>query len=123
MPRYVILLHAFPPEHERATHWDLMFEQAGVLRTWALASEPAAGCQGEAEQLADHRPAYLDYEGPVSGERGTVTRWDWGSYRLVEDAGDRLVAELGGRLMARVELVRQAGHLWRVSFSAEPTSG
>lgn len=27
-----------------------------------------------ARRLADHRPAYLSYEGPVSGDRGTVRR-------------------------------------------------
>ncbi|MFT5422297.1 MAG: hypothetical protein ACI89L_000054 [Phycisphaerales bacterium] len=32
-------------------------------------------CQGfQAERIADHRAVYLDYEGPVSGGRGRVTR-------------------------------------------------
>lgn len=72
-----------------------MLEEGNVLKTWALAelpqawsglsvSEPfpviAASNTVEAEQLADHRPAYLDYEGPVSGERGTVRKLDAGSY-------------------------------------------
>ena len=33
-----------------------------------------AGQRLEAARIADHRPAYLTYEGPVSGDRGTVRR-------------------------------------------------
>ncbi len=33
-----------------------------------------SGRQVEAERIADHRPFYLTYEGPVSQGRGTVTR-------------------------------------------------
>ena len=31
------------------------------------------------ERIADHRPAYLDYEGAVSDKRGTVRRVAWGT--------------------------------------------
>jgi hypothetical protein len=124
MPRYVILLHELPEGHERARHWDLMLEQEGVLRTWALAGEPAAELACEARELADHRLAYLDYEGPVSGDRGQVTRWDRGQYRVLEQAADQVVLELAGpKLQATVTLARRHDHFWRVSFSAEPTSG
>lgn len=34
----------------------------------------AGGQRLDAERITDHRPAYLDYEGPISGDRGTVTR-------------------------------------------------
>lgn len=43
--------------------------------------------QGEsidAKKLADHRLAYLDYEGPISKNRGQVKRVDKGSYDLLE---------------------------------------
>lgn len=36
--------------------------------------EMAAGEQVAARRIADHRTAYLTYEGPVSGDRGHVTR-------------------------------------------------
>ena len=75
MPHYVILTHDHP-----FLHWDFMLEQAGVLLTWRLLSEPAVGAEVRAERLADHRLAYLDYEGPVSGGRGSVVRWDYGTY-------------------------------------------
>jgi hypothetical protein len=126
MPRFVVLLHELPPGHERSTHWDLMLEHAGTLRTWALERQPADALQCDARQLADHRLDYLDYEGPVSGGRGRVTRCDAGTYRTLRETPDALCVELAGkRLAARVTLTRLAaeGHSWRVSFSAEPTRG
>jgi hypothetical protein len=126
MPRYVILLHELPAGHERTTHWDLMLERGGSLRTWALDREPSDSLDGTAQELADHRLDYLDYEGPVSGDRGHVTRWDEGDYRLESESPQRLTVVLNGRrLTARLKLARSdaASHSWRVSFSADPTRG
>ena len=39
----------------------------GLLWTWAFAAEPGAEQQATAERLANHRTAYLDFEGPISG--------------------------------------------------------
>ena len=73
--RFVILRHDMPASAPRATHWDFMVESGeGVLRTWALEREPAAKVDIPALALADHRLAYLEYEGPVSGDQGHVTR-------------------------------------------------
>src|SRR5215213_6090693 len=91
MPRFVILEHDWP-----ATHWDFLLEAGSVLRAWRLLAEPAAGRTVPAEPNADHRPLYLDYEGPVSGGRGTVTRWDVGTFEWVEDGPGRVVVELRG---------------------------
>ena len=49
-----------------------------------------------AEPLPDHRIEYLDYEGPVSGNRGTVTQFDVGTFTLVSES-DGLRVELSGR--------------------------
>jgi hypothetical protein len=126
MPRYVILLHELPPGHERATHWDLMLERAGCLRTWALPEVPCTTLECPADQLADHRLDYLDYEGAVSGDRGRVSRWDEGVYHTESETPEALTVLLHGRrLAARVTLARVAAssHSWRVAFSAAPTRG
>src|SRR5262245_23636940 len=94
MPRFVLLLHDCPDGRPRATHLDLMVEVGSVLQTWALPQVPqawrgldlndvqfSASNTVNAERLADHRLAYLEYEGPVSRERGHVRRLDEGSYR------------------------------------------
>ena len=79
----------------------------GPLRTWAVDAPVVAGVDLPARALPDHRAAYLDYEGPVSGDRGTVRRWDEGTYRALEWAAGRVVVELAGRQLAgRLELRR-----------------
>jgi hypothetical protein len=104
MPRFVILEHDHP-----TLHWDLMLEWGDVLRTWRLAEAPTGPGSVNAEPSFDHRLHYLDYEGPVSGNRGSVHRWDHGVYRLEEEQEDRLIVWFeGGRLQGRVLLARVA---------------
>ena len=96
-----------PAGHARALHWDLMLEWGEGLRTWALASLPQMGAEIAAEELPAHRLAYLDYEGPVSGDRGTVTRWDRGTYSIVHEAADRIEMQWqGSRVAGRAVLTR-----------------
>src|SRR5205823_5835731 len=80
MPRFVILEHDWPTRH-----WDLLLEAGGVLRAWRLLDEPVPGTPVPAEPNADHRLFYLDYEGPVSGGRGNVSRWAAGVFDWIED--------------------------------------
>jgi hypothetical protein len=124
MPRFVILRHEMPAGSSRASHWDLMFERGSALRTWAVESDPGTGPQ-RALLLPDHRLDYLEYEGPVSGERGTVTRWDRGEYAVEAESPDALsVTVRGVRLVGRMTFRHSAvDHSWRVSFEAAPTSG
>lgn len=84
MRTYVILRHAPAAGSSRAEHWDLMLDTGTVLRTWALADFPALDSPITAMQLPDHRRAYLDYEGPVPGDRGSVVRQDKGRYEVLE---------------------------------------
>ncbi|MEX2025886.1 MAG: DNA polymerase ligase N-terminal domain-containing protein [Pirellulaceae bacterium] len=97
MPRFVVLDHETPPDYDRPPHFDLMLEAGTELRTFALLRWPAAGETVLCEQLADHRLAYLDYEGPISGGRGHVTRHDAGEYDIVKETSHSLVLELSGQ--------------------------
>lgn len=126
MPRFVVLRHELPAGRSRGSHWDLMFEEGSVLRTWATECEPQMAADSDAMQLPDHRLAYLEYEGPVSGDRGSVTRWDAGEYHLESESPSEIRMRLAGaRLVGLLTLVRRdaEGHSWRVSFGAEPMSG
>ena len=112
MPRFVILTHDFPE-----LHWDLMLEQGEVLRTWRLAERPVAGMLIEAEALANHRRHYLDYEGPVSGGRGSVTRFASGNYVVEQETAFELRIRLVCEGLPPVALLRQlAGGKWSVEF-------
>lgn len=101
MPRFVLLYHNCPPNYERPSHWDFMLEAGATLRTWALERLPrdwrdvwsttaeaypdcppvADGHVVAAISLGDHRLDYLEFEGPLGGDRGTVIRVAAGTYR------------------------------------------
>lgn len=114
MPRYVILEHDHP-----VLHWDFMLEAGGVLRTWRLESAPKGGDEITAEPLPDHRLHYLDYEGPVSGDRGTVKRWDRGTYEPAA-ASERVEVTLAGEQLqgiAQIDCVAENRCLFRFEAS------
>ena len=102
MDRFVVLEHVWGE-----VHWDFMLERGEVLRTWAIDAPIVAGVELPARALADHRRLYLDYEGPISGDRGTVRRVEEGRYEALHWAPDRVVVRLSGvQLVGDVELRR-----------------
>ncbi len=87
-----------------------MLERGKVLRTWRLAQAPTDMLEPiAATPLPDHRLFYLSYEGPVSGDRGVVSGWDSGTYRLVSEAmdGTKIVVELDGNRLSGVAALEQ----------------
>jgi hypothetical protein len=100
MPRYVVLEHRWD-----GVHWDFMLEDGDRLRTWAIVAPITASGDLPARALPDHRLIYLDYEGPVSGNRGIVRRWDRGVYEVRTWSSDRVQVELaGGQLVGTASL-------------------
>ncbi len=89
MPRFVILTHDWP-----FPHWDLMLEEEGKLLTWRLLDEPRLGDPLRIEKSADHRLEYLDYCGPVSGNRGAVDHWDSGLLLSLQVCSPKMIAEI-----------------------------
>ena len=119
MPRFVILRHTPGPNSQRPLHWDLMFEQDDVLWTFVSLVEPTVGLTLHVERLEDHRPHYLDYEGPVSGGRGDVARWDEGDFDVVEATPRLWVLDVRGRgWKGRVQFASGVDHRWTVTFAA-----
>lgn len=112
---FVILEHDHP-----FLHWDFMFEEGDSLRSWRLLQEPISEHSIEAEPLPNHRRHYLDYEGPVSGNRGQVTRWDFGTCQVNELQEEKISLILNGsRLSAKVTLERTSpdSERWKVWIS------
>ena len=109
MSRFAILIHDHP-----ALHWDFLLENGESCRTWRLLDEPDNGANEiRAVEAADHRLMYLDYEGPVSGGRGHVTRWDAGLFEWLMNSEDECVVRLmGQRWRGHVRLVRETGPRW-----------
>ena len=116
MLRFVILTHNYP-----FPHWDFMLEQGDSLRTWRLRLAPDTGRQIIAEPLADHRRHYLDYEGPLSGGRGEVRRWDHGDYEPIEMQTSRVEVRLAGTKLDGRAILEQTDDSteWTFYFSPE----
>lgn len=142
----VLLRHEVPGS---GAHVDWMIAPAGrasvddrVLLTWRLdeaIGRALAGTGGpvgdfEAVRIADHRYSYLDYEGEVSGGRGTVLRIASGRVRIIEhsplhfeaDANFAGLLRLEGKRVGDAPMPEDAGGpplgLWRfrsVTRSAE----
>ena len=120
MPRFVILRHTLPSGDRQGTHFDLMLEDEGKLLTWALPDLPQAGREFIAMQLPNHRLAYLDYEGPVSGGRGEVQRVEEGEFEWIERSDEVQRFELRGRTSSlRIELRHARDSEWKVRTANE----
>lgn len=115
MPRFVVLIHDHP-----GLHWDFMLEKEAVLRTWRLARPPLDPGPIEAQPLTDHRLAYLDYEGAVSGNRGMVRRFDRGEYAVLSEADNRIEVELRGAVLHGKAVLERAAATERWSFQFMP---
>jgi hypothetical protein len=116
MSRFAILRHQGP----KGLHWDLLLEAGGTLRTWALPALPSAGVELTCQALPDHRLAYLDYEGEISGGRGSVVRCDRGTYRVQCEDADGMELEIDGTKLAGRLFLRRVSEqtsLWRLRWS------
>jgi hypothetical protein len=120
MPRFVLLRHECPPDF-KPSHWDFMLEAEGVLRTWELHELPTSWLAAIAEphstetrsvaatRLADHRMVYLDYEGPLTENRGSVSRVAAGSFEVIDSSSQHLAVALrGAALQGTAELLKSA---------------
>lgn len=97
--RFALLWHEIPKVQDESqsvnsessvgSHWDLLLElDNGELLTWQIASFPdlkslTQSLEIPAKRLKNHRLIYLDYEGPISGNRGSVQRLASGVYKAV----------------------------------------
>lgn len=141
MPRFVLLYHDCPPSYERPSHWDLMLEAGEMLRTWALPQLPRDWQQWQArtavshrecaatdeenvvraQRLPDHRIDYLQLEGALSGDRGSVERIERGAYsEETEEPGCWRLTLTGSEWSGRITLrqVTSDGVLWKLTVKA-----
>ncbi len=117
MPRFAILRHDCP----QGLHFDLLLQTGDVLQTWSLPRVPESGVDMPCEPLPEHRSLYLDYEGPISGGRGSVSRWDRGSYEILHRSESKLQIAVDGDTLRGQVTIEQASDQcgeWRFSFLA-----
>ena len=129
MPRFVLLYHDCPPGYA-TSHWDFMLEREGALSTWRLSELPVAWqkgpavrqgepCELSAVRLAEHRLDYLQYKGVLSGDRGRVSRYDSGTFEILESHGQAIAFELSGAILkGRASLTPVHGDAWVLNVNA-----
>ena len=98
-PRFALLRHTLP---DGSAHFDLLVEHPEHERvpTWRLAASPVEQTAVAGERIADHRPLYLDYAGPVSGDRGHVEQVDAGTAAWEAFDAEAVVVRLAGRRLS-----------------------
>ncbi|MFK7961181.1 MAG: hypothetical protein AB8G96_11730 [Phycisphaerales bacterium] len=136
-PRPFVLLEHVRPDHP--VHYDWLLatdpEGSGPLLSWRLATrldrtrpagpEPAVL---HAARAAAHRAVYLTYEGPVSGNRGTVTRVASGTWCTPAGptTGPDVGADVGTGLRAKAAAAAAAApiaaptidaHIWPIALA------
>ena len=102
--RFVVLRHCVSPDD---VHFDLMIDAGDALATWRCPEAPdtAADVAMTCEKLADHRRRYLEYEGPLSQDRGEVRQHDGGYCRLLAaDVGVWRIEFRGTQIRGHYEL-------------------
>lgn len=110
-----------------AVHWDLLLPAGARLATWQCGEDPCSLGPGESlpcRKLPDHRRAYLDYEGTVSGDRGEVRRVERGRCRVLDQSPETWRVELRGTAMqGDYELQRLTGQEWQLCRQGQSPDG
>jgi len=111
--RFVVLEH----KEAEGSHYDLMIDIGEALATWKCLQPPEHALTSplSCQRIADHRRRYLDYEGPISGDRGHVRRHDQGLCAVCVKEPERWqVTFQGQRLTGRFDLLEpsQGDDLW-----------
>jgi hypothetical protein len=112
--RYVILQHSDTSE----PHFDLMVETlpGSMLATWRSEGWPIE-TRTPLKRLRDHRRLYLDYEGQLSEQRGSVYRIAEGNCSVeIGENGVWIIDLLSGTRAQRLVFRQISGEQW----NAEP---
>ena len=121
--RFVLLFHrvsdSFIDQQDRGSHWDLLLEHENQLASWAIDENPFDNESRPvvAIKIHPHRMEYLEYEGPVSNDRGSVTRHERGVFRWLTNGRNEVVLDIQGeRAKGIIRMERVAGDAWHVTF-------
>lgn len=118
--KFVIHHHTGNPREE--AHYDVMIESGDALLTWRV-SEAAMelfleGKEVSARRIADHRKAYLTYEGPISCDRGMVKIMDSGECNLLKEEKELLhYAVTGNTLRGTISIRKKKNSLHLIQHS------
>ena len=108
MPRFVVLAHDWPEPH-----LDLFLEAGDALRAWKLPADFSLDNPATILPNAPHRRLYLDFEGELTGDRGSVLCWDRGEFQWMEESPELFRANFAGQRLSGVyEWITAASSTW-----------
>jgi hypothetical protein len=91
-------------EHARGgqTHWDLMLESGGILKTWRLDTSPDHIAEEPviATKISNHDLKFLTYEGPVNKGLGCVSIVDEGTYEILNESEKKIRLRFQGKILS-----------------------
>ena len=114
-------------EHARddePTHWDLMLQTGGLLRTYRLDSPPVELLDRPctATKIDDHPLRFLRYQGSVNKGLGSVRIVDSGAYHLIDNSTDSFRLDFDGEVLrGQFHLTRVQGNEWEMKPSLNNT--
>ena len=125
MPHLTTVLLRHDTSH--AAHYDWLFQPPAALGVpnvplWSARVTHPSWCwpitrHWPVHQFDDHRYAYLAYQGPISGDRGSVKRIDIGHVRPILWSASRIVLNLQFQhCVGLVRLDRITGPHWRAQL-------
>jgi hypothetical protein len=118
--RFSIAKHEMPANSSRHSHFDLFLESQGTLLTWELSSLPTTPKKQLVRRLANHRLVYLDFQGPLSDDRGTVKLVDSGSLKWMTLESERLIAHIKGQtadgILTLTSGASSTDDVWNLTF-------
>jgi hypothetical protein len=116
--RFAVLRHT----DKRGDHFDLLIDSGPLLATWKCPRPPEQAVDSTLSfaRLKDHRRLYLDYEGPLTDDRGTVQRYDEGECLIHERTASRWELTFRGQRLAgrfALEALSGEGDEWCLRFT------
>lgn len=100
-------------------HWDFMLEYGDVLATWQIGINPGEwpGRMIECSRIFDHRLKYLDYEGAISGDRGSVSIALAGNYHPIKCEDQLWEIEMTGGICGTITLTFIENDRWLMGLN------
>jgi len=103
-------------------HYDLMVERGNTLITWQIPenifNQFKSGSEIEAEKIQDHRKKYLEYQGPVSCDRGRVQIFDSGEYSdIIWNNEEIKINILGNRIQGLLSIIKNQGPMYTIKLT------
>jgi hypothetical protein len=116
--RFVILEHTGSATYKPGQHWDLLLEGTEGLRTWQVPCDWREMPRQIVQELPLHRAEYLEYEGPLTGDRGIVRRIARGSYHVLKESTTCLKYDLQSDTFSGTITLTRCDQDWTLAWQA-----